>query len=94
MWIIHLNATSPLLRTELSNLAIPFKGLAVHGQVSPFRQNGFKFLSSVGSTKLPDLLVTSQEGRDILQHMNNARNDWPWTRRASLRAFHVLEEMD
>ena len=65
MRIIHLNTANPVLRTELSNLAIPFKGLTVHGQVGPFRQDAFKFLSSVGTTKLPDLLVTYQKGRDM-----------------------------
>ena len=57
--IIHLNTTKPLLRAELSNLAIPFKRLAKQGQVSPFRKNGFQFPTSIGSTKLPDQFVTS-----------------------------------
>ena len=65
MRIIQLNTTHPLLRTELSNLAIPFKGLTVHGQVGPFRQDAFKFLSSVSTTKLPDLLVIYQKGCDM-----------------------------
>ena len=37
----------------------------MQGQVSPFRQNDFKLLTSVGTTKLPDLLVISQIGRDM-----------------------------
>ena len=66
MWIVHLNTTKPLLRAELANLAIPFKRVAMQGQISPFRKNGFQFLTSISSIKLPDLFVTSQIGRYML----------------------------